>query len=129
VTPWAARFKPLRLLSLNATALREIMVTRGGDVERVERVVRGDDGAWRVQAPERIDADRVITAEAERLLSSLEAARFVADAAESAHGFGHPWAVVRTKFAAKGESVEFTLPATAPNEHAGVVRVDFEGEL
>jgi hypothetical protein len=99
--PSAAPFKPLELLQHNEANLRSLELTRGGATERVERT---DAGApFTVKAPIELEADRIALADVARLFSTLQAVRFVADAAEPVHGLSTPAVEVRASYAAQGE--------------------------
>jgi hypothetical protein len=100
--PSIAPFKPLGVLALNEADLRLLEIVRGGATERAERA---DAGApFAVSKPIDVEADRIATSDVVRLLSGLQAVRFVADSAEPVHGLDAPIAIVRAHYAARGEA-------------------------
>jgi hypothetical protein len=101
--PSAGPFRPLRLIDETPDSLRAWEIERG---DERERLVRDAAGAWTVEAPVRVDADRVAVAELVRMVAGLEAVGFVADAAEPAHGLDAPWVVARARFAGEGDAKE-----------------------
>lgn len=81
-----APFRKLQLVQNQPSALRQLEVRRG---DETERLVREGDG-FEVQTPIQAPADAIAAAELSRLLSELEAVRFVADAPEPNHGLASP---------------------------------------
>lgn len=105
--PSVAPFRSLNVVALNEADLRVLDIARGGVTEHAERA---DAGApFVISKPVAVDADRIATADVARLLSTLQAVRFVADAAEPVHGLDAPVATVHAQFAARGETKAQTV--------------------
>lgn len=98
--PGALRFRERALVRREPADARRVVVRRG-EVE--ERAVRGDAGAWQLEAPLRAEADRVVVRELARQVGELRAARFVATAAAPEHGLEPPRARVEVTFQPEGE--------------------------
>jgi hypothetical protein len=122
--PSIAPFKPLSVLALNEADLRSIEIVRGGVTERAERADAGTPFA--VSKPIDVAADRIAISDVARLLSGLQAVRFVADGAEPVHGLDAPAATVRAHYAARGETKEqeVVLRLGAPTEGGRFARLD-----
>jgi hypothetical protein len=97
--PEAARFRALRVADNDASALEQIEVRRGAEVERVARA----GTSFEVKAPVSGPADPIATSEVARMLSTLEAVRFVADAPEPSHGLASPALSVIADYAAAAQ--------------------------
>ncbi|MGD8862843.1 MAG: DUF4340 domain-containing protein, partial [Myxococcales bacterium] len=110
LTPTAAPFRPLAVLSRDAGDLRSLHVRRGGSREVLSR---DDDGKWTLEAPVQAAADAVTLSELSRLLGGLEAARFVTDRPAPEHGLQDPEAVVELGF---GDDAPVTLRVGAETE-------------
>jgi len=93
LAPEAARFRTLALRSDAGAQLQRVEVRRGAAVERLQRAGAGMNVETPVQAP----ADPVVVSELARLLGSLEAVRFVADAPAPSHELGSPAIEVRAE--------------------------------
>ena len=122
--PSITPFKSLDVLALNEADLRSLEIVRGGITERAER---GDAGApFAVSKPIAVEADRIATSDVARLLSGLQAVRFVADSAEPVHGLDAPVATVRAHYAARGETKEqdVVLRLGAATEGGHFARLD-----
>jgi hypothetical protein len=105
--PSIAPFKSLSVLALNEADLRALDITRDGVTEHAERA---DAGApFTISKPVQLEADRIATADIARLLSTLQAVRFVADAPEPVHQLDAPVAMVHARYAARGEIKAQTL--------------------
>jgi len=86
--PRAASFLSLKLPAREAESLRELSLSRGdGSRERLER---GKDGRFQLLEPVAAAADAARLSEIVRLLSTLEAVRFDADAPQPQHGLQQP---------------------------------------
>lgn len=105
--PSIAPFKSLTVLALNEADLRALEITRGGATEHAERADAG--AAFTISKPVPIEADRLATADVARLLSTLQAVRFAADAPEPVHELDAPVATVRAQYAARGETKAQTI--------------------
>lgn len=105
--PSAGPFKPLLLLEHNEANLRSLELTRAGTTERIERASAGTP--FSIKAPVELEADRIAAADIARLLSSLEAVRFAADAPEAVHGLSTPLVEARASYAAEGEGKATTV--------------------
>ncbi len=92
-----ARFRPLSVLALSEPSIGALELQRGS---AVERITRASGSTFRIEAPVAATADPVLVPELTRLLSTLQAERFVADAARPEHGLSTPFAVVRIEYAA-----------------------------
>lgn len=92
-----ARFRPLAVLTLAEPSIGALELQRGA---AVERITRSGGASFRIEAPVATAADAVLVAELTRLLSTLHAERFVADAPRPEHGLSTPFAVVRIEHAA-----------------------------
>lgn len=92
----AIAFRRRQLADRSADDATEVRITRGTDTE----VVTHEDDGWHVSAPSAMVADDASVRDVARAVGSLEAVRFVADAATTAHGLDHPRYVVTVHFAA-----------------------------
>lgn len=124
--PSVAPFRSLNLLSLNETNLLSLDIVRGGVTEHVERPSK--EAAFEITKPIEAEADRVATSDVARLLSTLQAVRFAADAAEPIHGLNDPVVNVRARFAAAHDGKEQTvvLHVGAATEGGTFARLDSE---
>ncbi len=93
--PQAARFRPLSVLHFDESSLRAIELQRGSQHERVARADSGS--SFEIQAPLHAPADTVVLEELARLLSSLQAVRYVADAPAPSDGLGPAALVVKVE--------------------------------
>jgi len=96
--PAAAPFRTLKVFDRGAASLQQLEIRRGAHSERL--VQQG--AALIMQAPIQAPADNVVADELGRLLSSLEAVRFVADAPAAAHGLSAPTALLVAEYASSG---------------------------
>jgi hypothetical protein len=92
--PSPVRFRSRLLVEEQDEAATRVMVERAGVTERVDR----SDGAWRVEAPVQMPADRIATRALVSRLARLEADRFVSERPAPAHGLGAPRWVVTIRF-------------------------------
>lgn len=97
--PVAARFRPLALRSDAKATPLSIEVRRAGVVERLKR---NADNAFAIETPIAAPADGVSAPELARLLGSLEAVRFVADAPAPSHGLAPAKIEIAAEFPATG---------------------------
>lgn len=97
--PSAARVRKLDVVQVPEADLRAISIKRSTGVEHLSR--KAGDSAFSIDAPLQAPADSLVMSELTRLLSSLEAVRFVADAPEPAHGLAAPFIEVGIEHAGK----------------------------
>jgi hypothetical protein len=88
------RLRGLELVDEEPSRLASIAIEGPSGASRVEV----HDGQWRVVEPTSVDADASRSADLARRLASLEADRFVADAAGPEHGLDAPRFTVRARF-------------------------------
>jgi hypothetical protein len=111
LAPQVAPFRALKLVDNAAAALQRLEVRRGAESETLVQT----EGGFRVEAPVKVPADGVASPEIARLLGSLEAVRFVADAAAPAHGLQAPSLVVVAEYPAAATQ-RVTVRFGAPTE-------------
>ncbi len=87
----ALRFRSRSLVEAEAADARAVTLRRGASEERA---VRGEGGAWELEAPIEAEADRVVVRELVRQLAELRAERFVAASPAAEHGLASPRLVV-----------------------------------
>jgi hypothetical protein len=88
LSPTAARFRALQLITLPEDSLRDLEIRRDA---QLERLVRSKDGkTYEIAAPIHAEADPARVAALTRMLSSLQAVRFVSDAPAEVHGLAEP---------------------------------------
>src|SRR5690606_11005785 len=82
----ALRFRPRDVVEgVEGSDARLVEARHAGSVERA---VRGEGGAWMLEAPIVADADRVVIQDIARHVATLRAARFVAERPSAEHGLG-----------------------------------------
>jgi hypothetical protein len=86
LSPDALRFRSRVLVGREPDDVLRLSITRGG----VEEVLSTDNGAWRIEAPLALPADRVATRDLVRALATLRAVRWIADAASSSMALETP---------------------------------------
>lgn len=105
--PEPLRFRATALASAESGDARRVESTAGGVTERA---VRGEGGAWRLEAPVEMEADRVVVRDVARRLATLTAERFVADAPAPEHGLAPPSRTVRVHFEPEeGEATDLAI--------------------
>ena len=92
VEPSAARFRRLDLVHIAESELRSIELRRGSEVERLTRA--SAQANFVIESPIHAPADSLATGELTRLLASLQAERFVADAPRAEHALSSPAAII-----------------------------------
>lgn len=107
VEPSTARFRAPALLSLAESSLTQLEITRGSEVERIERATPG--APLNVTAPLKADADRIAASDVARLLTGLTALRFAADEVKPEHGLSAPVARVHAQLAKHGDQAARSL--------------------
>jgi uncharacterized protein DUF4340 len=85
----AARVRKLAVVQVPEADLRALSIKRASGIEHLSR--KAGDSAFNIDAPLHAPADSLVVSELTRLLASLEAVRFVADAPEPAHGLATPF--------------------------------------
>ncbi len=95
LAPSAARFRSLTVATRDLEALTSIELTRDGVTETA---IAADGGGFNLTRPTAVPGDRARLGELARLLSKLEAVRFVADAPEPEHGLSPATATVKASF-------------------------------
>jgi hypothetical protein len=114
----AARVRKLDVVHVPEADLRAISIKRSTGVERVSR--KASDSAFAVEAPLQAPADSLVLSELARLLASLEAVRFVADAPEPAHGLASPFLEIGIEHATKDGAAKPTrIDIAVGNETEG----------
>ncbi len=91
LTPSGLRFRDRSVVTREADDVLRISITRG----EVEERLATENGAWRIEAPTALPADRIATRDLVRALTTLRAARWVSDAAEATQGLETPRIRVR----------------------------------
>jgi hypothetical protein len=109
LTPQVAPFRALKLVDKPGSALQRLEVRRGAESETLVRTA----GGLRVETPVQVPADNLGSSEIARLLGSLEAVRFVADAPAPAHGLQSPSLVAVAEFPAATTAVPDKTGAAA----------------
>jgi hypothetical protein len=84
--PSALRFRARDVITREADDVLSFSIVRDGIEERLAT----ENGAWRIEAPSASSADRIATRDLVRALTSLRAARWVADEETPAMGFAAP---------------------------------------
>jgi hypothetical protein len=85
------RFRSRELVGREPDDLLRLTIVRGGVEERLAT----ENGAWRIEAPVALAADRVATRDVVRALTTLRAVRWESDAATGATGLDAPRIRVR----------------------------------
>jgi hypothetical protein len=116
LSPEGSRFRKKRLLDEPELELSKITIARPD--HSVEQVVRSKDG-YELSEPWLGPADRGAVDELVRLLSKLEAVRFVADRALAAYGFAEPYRTVKFVYDGSGQRREHTLVIAALSGEQG----------
>jgi hypothetical protein len=96
IEPSAARFRRLDLVHIGESEMRSIELRRGNEVERLTRASAQSN--FVIEAPIHASADSLATGELTRLLSSLQAERFVADAPRPEYALSLPAAIVEIAY-------------------------------
>lgn len=86
LTPSSLRFRDRTVVSREADDVLRVTITRDGVEERLAT----ENGAWRIEAPRALPADRIATRDLIRGLTSLRAVRWASDAEELAQGLASP---------------------------------------
>lgn len=116
LSPEGARFRKKRVLDEPELELSKITITRPD--HSVEQVVRSKDG-YELAEPWLGPADRSAVDELVRLLSKLEAVRFVADRALAEYGFAEPYRTLQFVYDAGAQHREHTLVIAAVSGEQG----------
>jgi hypothetical protein len=86
LAPSGLRFRARDVITREADDVLSFSVTRDGVEERLAT----ENGAWRIEAPYALAADRIATRDLIRALTSLRAARWVGDRVEASMGLASP---------------------------------------
>ncbi|HJL20255.1 MAG TPA: DUF4340 domain-containing protein [Sandaracinaceae bacterium LLY-WYZ-13_1] len=127
LTPAAIRFRDRALVGAAPGEARAITVRSGGTEERA---VRGEGGAWRLEAPLSTEADRVVVRDVARQIAELHAARFVAAQPAPEHGLAEPSRVVTVRFEPQeGDARTVTLRIGAETVEGAYGRLGEDGPV
>ncbi len=114
-------FRDRQIFEAEAADASRISVTRG-EVE--ERAVRGQGGAWTLESPVEVEADRVVVREIARQLASLRAERFVAERPQSEHGLAPASVTVSATYTPdEGEEIQVTLLIGATTDEGSYAKL------
>ncbi|GAB4196446.1 MAG: hypothetical protein OHK0013_03620 [Sandaracinaceae bacterium] len=91
LAPSPLRFRSRELVAREPDDVLRLVIERGG----VEEVLSTDNGAWRIEAPQALAADRVATRDLVRTLATLRAVRWLAEPATPVMGLDAPRVRVR----------------------------------
>lgn len=80
------RFRAREIVTREPDDVLSLTISRGGVEERLAT----ENGAWRVEAPHALAADRIATRDLVRALATLSAARWESESASPAHGLATP---------------------------------------
>lgn len=86
LVPSGLRFRARDVITREADDVLSFSITREGVEERLAT----ENGAWRIEAPYALAADRIATRDVVRALTSLRAARWVGDEVEASMGLASP---------------------------------------
>ncbi|MBX7192736.1 MAG: DUF4340 domain-containing protein [Sandaracinaceae bacterium] len=92
--PSALRFRSRSVIAREADDVLGLSITRDGQEERLST----ENGAWRIEAPFALAADRIATRDLLRALVALRAARWVAEEDEAEFGLASPRIRVQLSF-------------------------------
>jgi hypothetical protein len=86
LVPSGLRFRARDVITREADDVLSFSITREGVEERLST----ENGAWRIEAPYALAADRIATRDVVRALTSLRATRWVGDEADASMGLASP---------------------------------------
>ena len=115
LAPTVARFRKKRVLEEPELEFSQLRLTRAnGSVELVAKV----QDKYELREPQLVAADRASIDELVRLISKLEAQRFIADRAQPEHGFATPHLTLRIDYGKRTHTLKLAAESGDQGRYA-----------